>query len=181
VGSSIGSELLATDAFATLGNIWCANPEQAIPDDLPAGLASRFHLPSHGGLAGLTVSVDIGHRNVGDLAITLRHEQTGTEVVLFDRPPDSANAAQYCPGDLLDIVFDDGAAGSVQDSCVDARLAYPRDEAFQPANALAAFNGESLRGDWTLTAVDNAAGNIGILHEWCMSFTTDLVFADAFE
>jgi subtilisin-like proprotein convertase family protein len=36
-------------------------------------------------------------------------------------------------------------------------------------------------GDWTFTAIDHAATNVGILHEWCMNFTTDRIFADSFE
>lgn len=172
--STTGNELIATDAFATLGNTWCANPEQAVPDNLPAGLDSRFHLPNHGGITKLTVSVDIGHTYLGDLTISLRHEQTGTQVTLFDQP-------SACSGDLLDIVFDDAAASSVQTTCSNARLAYPRDQSFIPANPLAVFSGESLRGDWTLNVADHAAGDIGILHEWCMNFASDLIFADGLD
>lgn len=169
--SNFGNELIATDAFATLGNTWCANPEEAIPDNLAAGLSSRFRLPSHGGITALSVSVDIGHTNVGDLSISLRHEQTGTQVTLFDQP-------SACSGDLLEIVFDDTAASGVQTTCANSRYAYPRGQSFVPANPLAALSGESLRGDWTLNVADHATGNIGILHEWCMNFASDLIFAD---
>lgn len=172
--STYGNELIATDAFATMGNTWCANPEQAIPDNLAGGLNSRFHLPSHGGITALTVSVDIGHTYVGELSISLRHEQTGTRVTLFKQP-------NNCSGDLVDIIFDDAASSSVQTSCANTRLAYPRDHSYQPANPLSAFDGESLSGDWTLNVTDNAAGKFGVLHEWCMNFETDLIFADAFD
>ena len=33
---------------------------------------------------------------------------------------------------------------------------------------LAAFDGESFAGDWTLTVSDNAGGDTGILNEWCL-------------
>jgi ELWxxDGT repeat protein len=171
--SSYGNELIAVDAFAALGNTWCANPEQPIPDNAPAGFASHFHLPEQGGITKLTVSVDIGHARIGDLSFTLRHEQTGTEVVLFNQPA--------CTGKLLDITLDDAGASNVQTTCANTRLAYPRDTHYSPASALAAFNGQSLKGDWTFTAIDHVATNVGILHEWCMSFTTDRVFADSFE
>ena len=172
--STIGNELIATDAFATLGSTWCANPEQAIPDNLAAGLNSRFRLPGRGGITALSVSVDIGHTYVGDLSISLRHEQTGTQVTLFNQPG-------ACSGALLDIVFDDTAASNVQATCSNARLAYPRDQSYVPANPLAAFAGEALRGDWTLNVVDHKTGDVGILHEWCMNFTSDLIFADGLD
>ncbi|HTI95695.1 MAG TPA: ELWxxDGT repeat protein [Rudaea sp.] len=172
--SNFGNELIATDAFATLGNTWCANAEESIPDNLAAGLNSRFRLPGRGGITALSVSVDIGHTYVGDLSISLRHEQTGTQVTLFNQPG-------ACSGALLDIVFDDAAASSVQATCSNARLAYPRDQSYVPANPLAAFAGEALRGDWTLNVVDHKTGDVGILHEWCMNFTSDLIFADGLD
>jgi ELWxxDGT repeat protein len=175
--SNYGNELIATDAFATLGNTWCANPEQPIPDVDATGMTSHFHLPSYGGITKLTVSVDIGHTHVGDLQIKLRHEQTATEVVLFDQPVSSGD----CSGALLDIVLDDSAATSVQTACANTRPAYARDQSFHPANPLSGFNGQSLKGDWTMTLTDNASGNIGILHEWCVNFATDLIFTDSFD
>lgn len=184
--SSYGTELIATDAFATLGDTWCASVEEAIPDGSPAaGVSSRFRLPDHGTIATLAIAVDIGHLRVGDLGVTLRHAATGTEVTLLDRPRDATNAAQDCPGDLMDVWFDDAGAATAQGSCVDARLAYPRDAHVQPASPLAAFAGEALAGDWVLTATDAVAGSAGILHEWCLAFTTqalaDRIYGDGFE
>jgi len=172
--SSYGVELVGAEAFDALGNTWCAAPEQAIPDDSPIiGASVPIHLPSHGGITGLTVSVDIGHTHIGDLQIRLRHEQSGTTVTLFQ--------PSLCSGDLMDIVFDDAASSSAQSACSASRLAFPRDQSYAPVNPLAAFDGQSLRGDWTLDVTDHAAGSVGILHEWCMNFTTDLIFADSFD
>jgi len=172
--SNIGNELIATDAFAALGNTWCANPEQPIPDNNGTGYASHFHLPDRGGITGLTVSVDLFHQRLGDLTLKLRHEQTATEIVLLDQPA-------ACTGKIADITFDGAAGTSAQTSCANNRLAYARDGHFAPLNALTAFNGQLLAGDWTLTAVDHAAANVGIVHEWCMNFATDRVFADGFD
>jgi len=172
--SNIGNELIGTDAFATLGNTWCANPEQPVPDNNGSGYASHFHLPGRGGITSLTVSVDLFHQRLGDLSLKLRHEQTATEIVLLDQPA-------ACTGKIADITFDDTAGSSAQTACASTRLAYARDGHFGPVNPLAAFNGQLLEGDWTLTAVDHAATNVGILHEWCINFATDRLFADGFD
>jgi len=172
--SNIGNELIGVDAFATLGNTWCANPEQAVPDNDGTGFASSFHLPDRGGITSLTVSVDLFHQRLGDLSLKLRHEQTATEIVLLDQPA-------ACTGKIADITFDAAAGSSAQSSCANARLAYARDAHFSPVNALSAFNGQLLEGDWTLTAIDHAATNVGIVHEWCINFATDLIFADGFD
>jgi len=178
---SYGNELIATDAFASLGKTWCANPEQSVPDNDPNGISSHFHLPTYGGITRLSVSVDIGHTFVGDLQISLRHEQTATEVMLLDQPPDPINSGT-CSGALLNIVFDDSAAASAQTSCSDNRPAYPLRQNFKSSSeALHLFNGESLKGDWTLSVDDVGANDRGVLHEWCMNFSTDVIFTDSFD
>ncbi len=178
--SNLNSQLWATDAFATLGKTWCANPEQPIPDNTPAGMTSHFHLPSYGRLSNLRVSVDIGHSYVGDLTISLEHQQTGTQVVLFDQPEDPNDNGGTCPGALLDIVFDDAASVNVQNTCSDGRPAYPFEHSYAPAAPLRGFEGESLEGDWTLTVVDGDHLDVGELHEWCMNFDNDAIFVDGF-
>lgn len=179
--STYGVELIGADAFAALGNRSCMVAEEAIPDNSVTGMSSQIHFPAHGGITKLTVSADIGHTYLGDLSIRLRHEQTATEVVLLDNPVDAAAPGNLCPGDLLDVVFDDAAGAAAQTSCTAARPAYPRDASFQPAAPLSGFNGEALRGDWTLVVSDTAPNDVGILHEWCINFTTDLIFANSFD
>jgi len=176
-----GQELVGIDAFAVLGKTWCSNPEGGVPDDNPDGFSSSIHLPSHGGLVGLRVSVDIGHTYVGDMEIALQHRQSGKSVVLFDEPADPANNGLTCSGALLDVTFDDGAATTVQDSCTDNRPAYPLRAHFKPANALAAFTGDGVGGDWTLTVIDHAQDDFGNVHQWCMSFDDDAIFVGRFE
>ena len=179
--SSSGTELLGTDAFATLGNTWCSSPEQPIPDD-STDVGSSFHLPSYGGITALRVSVDIGHTYVGDLQVSLRHAQTGTRVNLINTPLSSPTAMYSCSGALLDITFDDSATADAEYSCTEAaRPAYPRRASYRPVEPLSAFNGEAVEGDWQLIVSDVAAGDAGVLHEWCMSFSTDRIFGEAFD
>ena len=171
--ASATSGLIAADAFDALGSTSCMDPEEAIPDNYAPGQNWTMRLPGRGGISKLTVAVDIGHTYVGDLSITLTHKDTGTVVTLFQ--------PTGCSGKLMDIVLDDAAASGAAVSCTGSRPAFPRDQSFSPSQPLAAFNGEALRGDWQLNVGDHAAADVGILHEWCINFTTDLIFANSFD
>ena len=49
--------------------------------------------------------------------------------------------------------------------------AYPEPAIFQPYQALSAFDGESLAGDWTLKVSDIAGDDTGALNSWGMRIT----------
>ncbi len=170
------SNIVKADAFATLGNVWCSSREENIPDDNATGVASSVHLPAYGRISDLKVSVDIGHTYVGDLTVSLVHEQTGKQVYLFDEPDGGR-----CDGQLMNISFDDKAPTAADDECETNRPAYPNRGSFRPLQKLTAMDGQSVAGDWTLHVVDNAPSDVGTLHNWCMRFGTDSIFADEFE
>jgi ELWxxDGT repeat protein len=178
--AATGGKVSKADSFATLGNVWCYDKEENIPDADPDGdstlMSASVHLPADGRISSLQVSVDIGHTWVGDLTISLVHEQTGKEIVLFNQP-DSGG----CDGDLLNITFDDKAATAADDVCTSNRPAYPTRGSFKPLQRLAGMNGQTIAGDWALHVVDNSNEDFGTLHNWCMRFANDSIFADDFE
>jgi ELWxxDGT repeat protein len=167
-------DLLNYESMPPHGSLWCTRPEKTILD--VNTITSRVRLPSHGAITGLDfVTLDLSHTFVGDLKITLTHEETGTQATLLDRPK---TGAQNCSGDLIDISLSDSAATPVNTSCTANRNAYTLGGAYQPLQALSVFQGESVKGHWTLTTSDNAATDSGTLHQWCMSFQHDYIFAD---
>ncbi|MEO6064573.1 MAG: proprotein convertase P-domain-containing protein, partial [Lysobacterales bacterium] len=178
---AVGRELYAVNTLTYAGPTWCEAPEQPIADNTTT--VSTFHLPPGSGtLTDVNLGIDIGHTFLGDLRITLRHEETGTQAVLFDRPGAPLGS---CNGDLVDVVLDDSAATPIGTTCANARLAYTRDGSYRPTAPLTAFNGESLGGTWTLAIQDLIGGDEGTLHEWCLigavQPTVDLIFANSFE
>src|SRR5690606_36189591 len=118
----------------------------------------------------LNLMLDVSHAWVGDLQVTLRHDDSGTEAVVVDRPG-VPGSTLGCGGDNIDAIIDDeGADGSVEESCSsDPALAGALVGGDPPNNALmAAFDGENLAGSWTLTVSDNATNYSGVLNAWCL-------------
>jgi hypothetical protein len=129
-------------------------------------------------ITDLDVSLRITHGAVGDLRITLKHVDTGTTMTLVDTIESEQFPGFICLSHDYDIVLDDeGLGGSVQSICNEgpnpanpgATLTSP--PSFLPLQALSAFNGEDMQGDWELTINDVDTGSDGTLDEWCLIVT----------
>ena len=116
----------------------CAQPNLDIPDPPASGVSSVQTCTNAGALDEVRVYVDISHAWIGYLEVELT-SPAGTTVLLHDKTGGS----------------DDDIVGW-----------YPDD--LTPAGDLAAFIGEDLNGDWTLTVRDLAYGITGVLEEWCL-------------
>ncbi len=157
-------------AFAVpLVGVQCSTPGVAIPDNDPGGVTDTLTVGAAGSLLDLDVSVAATHTFAGDLVFTLVHQDTGTSVILIDRPGSPPGSG--CSGDDLDVTLDDEAALSVESQCVTpGPIAI--DGTFTPNGVLAGFDTEDLAGDWDLTVADLAGGDTGTLVEWCLISTT---------
>lgn len=149
--------------------VQCSSPGLAIPDNDPGGVTDTLTVAAVGNLLDLDVSVEVTHGFVGDLVVTLVHQDTGTSVTLIDRPGSPPGAG--CSGDDLDVTLDDEAALAVENQCVTpGPIAV--DGTFVPNGVLAGFDTEDLAGNWDLTVADLGAGDAGTLVEWCLISTT---------
>ena len=139
------------------------NMPPAIPDNDTGGISLCMNVTSTQSIYDLRVMVGIAHTWVGDLVVTLRHEQTGTTVTLVDRPglPAMVNG---CGGDDLAVLFDDGAPTAAEDECAVSPPALFG--TFRPSSPLSAFDGETIGGRWWLEVSDVAAQDTGIVHQW---------------
>lgn len=70
------------------------------------------------------------------------------------------NDDRLCPDHGLTATFDDEAGITVV--CGGS----PVEGRFTPAQALSAFDGQSITGVWTLTIDDALDGDVGVLHGW---------------
>lgn len=138
----------------------------SIPDDGSAETSHSMVIAEAWVVADLEVSVSLSHGWVGDLVVTLTHEDTGTSVVLIDRAgvPGSSFG---CSGNDIEAVLDDEAADAVEDACESAAPAIAG--SLRPEEALSAFDGEGITGTWTLTAIDAGLGVSGSLDGWGLS------------
>ena len=114
-------------------------------------------------ITDMDVDLDISHTWVGDLIITLE-SPAGTVVNLFNGPTLDCGEV-----DIL-ATLDDDAATLMDDECNPGQVP-TIDGTFMPTSPLAAFNGESTFGNWTLTVTDNFPGlDSGTLNEWGMTY-----------
>jgi subtilisin-like proprotein convertase family protein len=134
-----------------------------IPDDESAEASHSMVIAKTGAIVDLNASVILSHGWVGDLLVTLTHEETGTGVVLIDRPG-VPNSNWGCSGSDIDVVLDDMATHAVEDACDSSDPAIAG--FLQPQEALSAFEGEDIAGTWTLAVIDAGSGTSGALEGW---------------
>jgi subtilisin-like proprotein convertase family protein len=153
------------------------------PVPIPANAAGTINIPIvvsglSGAISDLNFSFDgssctadigattvgLDHTWVGDLVITLTSPQ-GTTVLLMNQPGSSANSGN----NFCNTVLDDGATALIQN--IVPGLA-PWTGAFKPLSSLAAFNGESGNGTWTLSITDVFPADGGNVRAFSLAFST---------
>ena len=137
-----------------------------LPIDTDPGnvvVTSVINIAADETITDMDVDLDISHTWVGDLIITLE-SPAGTVVSLFNGPTLDCGEV-----DIL-ATLDDAAATLMDDECNPGQVP-TIDGTFRPTSPLAAFNGESTLGNWTLTVTDNFPGlDSGTLNEWGMTY-----------
>jgi subtilisin-like proprotein convertase family protein len=145
----------------------CRAPNLAIPDNSPAGVSDSLSIASSELLADLDVTIQADHTWIGDLVVSLQHQESGTTVTLIDRPGYPA-LSHGCGYDNIDATLDDSAASPVETQC---RATPPAIfGVFTPNNPLSAFNMKPLGGTWRLTISDHYLGDTGTLLQWCLTW-----------
>jgi subtilisin-like proprotein convertase family protein len=149
-----------------------AAPFSFAADDLPTAIVqpdssgaygktvSTITVPSGGGVAtinDLNVFVDLDHTYTADLIILIKHAETGTTAMLFNRYGGSGN-------DITNVTFDDEGSGGLISSSSIAPPYGPG--SFVPYQSLDAFDTESVEGTWTLTVYDISSGDGGTLYSF---------------
>ncbi len=146
----------------TTGVVICSNPALFIPSN--ATVTSSLPLSEAGVLESLAVSVNADHTWVGDVTMTLVHEDTGTSVVLMDRPGNPATI-NGCSADDIVAEFNDDSTVVVETLCGSNPAI---GGVVNPEGTLADFAGESLGGTWRMDVTDSVGGDTGTLNEWCL-------------
>lgn len=158
----------------TCGDLYTATVGQAIPDNTLTGVVSTINVPETFIVGDVNVSLNITHTWVGDMCISLEHGGTTVELIQrmgADTGVPCHNGTPFgCASDnLVNTVLDDEGAAPIETSCP-AGGAFTSPPNFIPNNPLSAFDGAGASGDWTLTVVDNAAGDLGTVNSWGLIF-----------
>jgi subtilisin family serine protease/subtilisin-like proprotein convertase family protein len=157
-------ETSAAASFQTI-QVQCQAPGLAIPDNSAIGISDTISFSGSASITDIDVSIQISHSWVGDLAINLTHADTGTEIVLVDRPGFAGSGAG-CRHDDVDVTIDDEGTSPVEDACDSTPPAIAG--SLTPIQALSGFDTELLAGDWTLNVMDLNNTDTGSLDSWCL-------------
>jgi subtilisin-like proprotein convertase family protein len=150
----------AASIFKT-GQIECAN---FVSTDVPITILttanvtanSTVNVTSTDIISDANITVNISHTWVNDMIITLI-SPAGTQVQLVNRPCTNA------PLQNITATFDD--SGSTVTCATNPAIS----GTVQPVQSLAAFNGQSMNGIWTLRVFDAANQDGGAINGWTLN------------
>ncbi len=152
-------------------SVFRSAPGLAIPDADPIGASDTLFVPDSFVLADVVVGLNLAHTANGDLTVILEHD--GLAAVLL-AGPGRANCSE--PGG-----YDDDGVRIVVDDEGRPALHFYREEVGAPSGALrgrwrpdtgcgegilSVFDGSDAAGPWTLTVLDDSAGEFGSLVSW---------------
>ncbi len=134
--------------------------EQSIPDNDPVGMSSTLVISGTSAtISDLNVRLSISHTYVGDLDIILTGPD-GTVIRLINQCGASGD-------DFTNTVFDDEAPASIT-TIVAANA--PFTASYRPEQALSAFDGHLISGEWRLRVRDSVDLDTGALLSWSLIF-----------
>jgi subtilisin-like proprotein convertase family protein len=144
----------------------------SIPDNNPAGASSSIVVADSGNLVDLNVTLNtMAHTWVGDLIIRLSNGSTTVDLINRPGVPELGTVG-YSWNLLGNYTFDDAAGTTFESIGNGVGSAFNlASGSYAPEQALAAFNGQSLAGTWTLSISDNAGLDLGSLGSWTLTAT----------
>jgi subtilisin-like proprotein convertase family protein len=162
-----------------------------IPDggsDTPGAAASQsVFVTSPSNVGAVWVTFDIPHPRQGDLEVTLTHVSTGTTAVLLSRPGrDAFHPLGFtCPNlgvqptpTSSNLLFADSGLIPYDAPAVPEPGLTNAVGTFLPYVPLIEFRGETMAGEWRLTATDWHNGAVGYIAAFTVAFDTGCGKAD---
>ena len=169
-------QLVKCGLILSVGASYPAPPDPnsvPIPDNNFTGVWRTIHVTQNVPICDLRLHLNITHGSPGQLIVKLRHDESATEITVIDKigNPNPHGSTGEC-GFGLDVLLWDDAASSIEfadpqgNSCghwiVGQYIPYPQ--------LLAAFDGETSQGDWTLKVLDVKPGVTGYMNSWSLDF-----------
>ncbi|MBN2146358.1 MAG: C39 family peptidase [Anaerolineales bacterium] len=148
--------------------LFCRAPRIDIPDNDPAGLSDVLYISDPRLVLQVSLYVDIHHTWIGDVIVTLQHQDTGKTITAVDRPgvPDQSNGCEY---NNMIVIFDDLAAQPAENKCAASPAGVSG--VYLPEQPLSVFAGDPITGTWSINVSDNYKADTGSLRQWCIEVT----------
>ena len=116
------------------------------------------------------IRTNLSHSWVGDIQITLSHQETGKSTTLINRP--GFPATTYgCENDNIVVILDDEITSPIENKC--ASIPPAISGIYTPDEPLYKFDGIPLSGNWSLVISDNNKSDVGRLNDWCLAARVD--------
>lgn len=157
--------------------LFCSNVAQDIPDGSPDGLISSLRIEDPRFIADLDVRLDIDHTWVGDLVVTLHHEESARFIELVNRPGVPGINNKGCKLNNVRAILDDDVSLPVEDECssypaavsinsyIEAAIA----GSYFPDQPLSTFDADAIAGTWILNVSDMSQYDKGRINQWCLA------------
>ncbi len=136
------------------------SPGSAISDAAP--VVEILNVANSNFLCGLAVTTDITHTWSSDLDITITEPGGVSTTLTTDNA--GSNDDVFSGTSWDDSVFDPATDYSYTNNVTATPLT--------PEGALGAFSSIDMKGDWTITVVDDAGGDVGTLNSWGLDLMT---------
>ena len=91
-------------------------------------------------------------------------------MTFYDRPGVPASTFGCSSNNLFALTMDDEAGSALEGQCPGGTDAGPLTGSFSGNNPLSAFDGQNPDGNWTLTAIDAAGGDVGTVRNFSLIF-----------
>ncbi len=159
-------------------SLYCSNSTLNISDNNSGGVSSTISIDDPRFIADIDVRLDINHSWVGDLLVTLQHEESGVSIELVNRPGSTPGSDEKgCRLDNIKAILDDDVSLPVENECssypaavgisdyIEAAIA----GTYLPNQPFSTFDNENIAGNWTLTVSDLSPFDTGKINQWCMA------------
>jgi cysteine-rich repeat protein len=131
------------------------NVPKAVPDNLATGVTSIVTVLPSATIQRVAARINFTHTWDSDLDISLK-SPAGP---FIDLTSGNGSSGDNYTNTVLDSLCASPVTGGVA----------PFTGCFAPEQSLTAFNGQSMKGIWTLKAVDHATGDTGTLTGWAIA------------
>ena len=130
-----------------------------VPNPSPQGIRDTIRMIGNNACSLIDVNVKIDtflHTWDADMAFTLFHNGATPVAIITNRGGSGDN--------FIGTVLNDSAVNPISSGTA------PFTGSYRPEQPLIAYNPQSPAGSWELLMVDNAGGDQGYLHAWCITF-----------